>query len=85
MIPILHLVMLSIVLTLGFVFAYLAIHERDLLRAVVYSAGQAVMYVIAFYLLLAPDIVLAYAAVGVGIYSAVMIMAIKKTERYEEV
>lgn len=85
MIPVLHLVMLSIVLTLGFVFAYLAIHEKDLLKAVVFSAGQAAMYVIAFYLLLVPDIVLAYAAVGVGIYSAVMIIAIKKTERYEKV
>ncbi len=84
MIPILHLSLISIVLTLGMVFAYLAISERDLLKAIVYSAGQAAMYVIAFYLLMAPDIVLAYAAVGVGVYSAVMIIAVKKTERYEK-
>lgn len=83
--PAIHLAMLSLVLTLGFIFAYLAIHERDLLKAIAYSAGQAAMYVIAFYLLLAPDIVLAYAAIGVGVYSAVMIIAVKKTERYEEV
>ncbi len=84
MIPILHLSLISIVLTLGMVFAYLAISERDLLKAIVYSSGQAAMYVIAFYLLMAPDIVLAYAAVGVGVYSAVMIIAVKKTERYEK-
>lgn len=83
--PVIHLAMLSLVLTLGFIFAYLAIHERDLLKAIAYSAGQAAMYVIAFYLLLVPDIVLAYAAIGVGVYSAVMIIAVKKTERYEEV
>ncbi len=84
MILLLHLTLISIVLTLGMIFAYLAISEKDLLKAIVYSAGQAAMYVIVFYLLMAPDIVLAYAAIGVGVYSAVMIVAVKKTERYEK-
>lgn len=78
-----HLLMLSILITLAFIFAYLAIVERDLIKAVVFSAAQAVTYCIIFYLLMAPDIVLAYAAIGVGIYSAVLIFAIKKTERFE--
>ena len=43
------------------------------------------MFTLAYYLLMAPDIVLAYVAVGVGIYSVVLLFAISKTERYEVV
>ncbi len=82
---ILHLIMLVLMMSIGFIFAFLAIMEKDLLKAVIFSAGQAAAYVIVYYLLMSPDIVLAYAAIGVGIYSAVMIIAIKKTERYEKV
>ncbi|HDD25690.1 MAG TPA: DUF4040 domain-containing protein, partial [Acidilobales archaeon] len=38
-----------------------------------------------FYLLAAPDIVLAYVAIAVGIYTAIMLFLIRKTESYEEV
>jgi len=82
---ILHLVMLAISLTLAMIFAYLAIISKDLLMAVVFSAAQSVFYALVFYLLLAPDIVLAFVAVSVGIYSALLIFIIRKTERYEKV
>lgn len=78
-------ILLAFSLTLALVFAYLAIMERDLIRAIVYSATQSVAFAYAYYLLFAPDIVLAYIAVGVGIYSIILIFAISKTERYEEV
>ncbi len=85
MIMIIHLVMLALMLSLALVFAYLAIVERDLLKAVVFSAAQTIAYAITYYLLMVPDIVLAYVAVAVGIYSALLVFAVKKTERYEEV
>ena len=85
MLMIIHLVMLALMLSLALVFAYLAIVERDLLKAVVFSAAQTIAYAIAYYLLMVPDIVLAYVAVAVGIYSALLVFAVKKTERYEEV
>ncbi|RKZ01360.1 MAG: sodium:proton antiporter [Candidatus Hydrothermota bacterium] len=78
-----HLVILAISVLIGLVFSYLAITERDLLKAVGFSAIQAVAYAIAFYLLMAPDIVLAYVAISVGIYSALLIFLIRKTGRYE--
>ncbi|WP_297536143.1 hydrogenase subunit MbhD domain-containing protein [Thermococcus sp.] len=80
-----HLAILSITALIGLVFSYLAITERDLLKAVAYSAVQAIAYAIIFYLLMAPDIVLAYVAIAVGIYSALLIFVIGKTGRYEVV
>ncbi|NJE43162.1 hydrogenase subunit MbhD domain-containing protein [Thermococcus sp. GR6] len=80
-----HLLILAIVAVLGMVFSYLAITEKDLLKAVGFSAVQAIAYAIAFYILMAPDIVLAYVAIAVGIYSALLVFVISKTERYEVV
>jgi len=62
---------------------YLAIIECDLLVAILYSAIQSVMFALLYYLLLSPDIVLVYVPVAVGLYPLLMILLIKKTERYE--
>jgi len=79
------LLMLLITVIIGLIFSYLAIIEKDLLKAIGFSAIQAIAYAIAFYILMAPDIVLAYVAVAVGIYSALLIFVVSKTERYEVV
>ncbi|WP_048147037.1 hydrogenase subunit MbhD domain-containing protein [Pyrococcus abyssi] len=79
----LHLIILLVMVLIGFVFSYLAITERDLLKAVGFSAIQAIAYAIAFYILMAPDIVLAYIAIAVGIYSALLVFVVSKTGRYE--
>jgi len=79
------LLMLLITVIIGLIFSYLAIIEKDLLKAIGFSAVQAIAYAIAFYILMAPDIVLAYVAVAVGIYSALLIFVVSKTERYEVV
>ncbi|NJE26965.1 DUF4040 domain-containing protein [Thermococcus sp. MV5] len=78
-----HLLMLLITVIIGLIFSYLAIIEKDLLKAIGFSAVQAIAYAIAFYILMAPDIVLAYVAVAVGIYSALLVFVVSKTERYE--
>ncbi|MCD6503316.1 MAG: DUF4040 domain-containing protein [Euryarchaeota archaeon] len=80
-----HLVILAMSMILGFMFSYLAIMEEDLLKAVIYSAGQGVMFSIAFYILMAPDVLLAYIAIAIGIYTALLIFVISKTERKEVV
>ncbi|MEM4005487.1 MAG: hydrogenase subunit MbhD domain-containing protein, partial [Desulfurococcaceae archaeon] len=43
---------------------YLAIKERDLVKAVVYSALQSSFYAVLYYFLMAPDIVLVYLPVA---------------------
>ncbi len=78
-----HLFILAVAMIIGLIFSYLAIVEKDLLRAIGYSAVQAIAYTIVFYLLMAPDIVLAYVAIAVGVYSALLVFVVSKTERYE--
>jgi len=78
-----HLIVLAIVVSFGFVFSYLAMKEHDLLKALALSSVQSTFFALGFYILAAPDIVLAYLAIAVGAYTALVILAISKTERYE--
>ncbi len=77
--------LLVVAFSLALVFTYKTLVERDLIKAIIYSAGQAVAYGLALIVLMAPDLALAYMAVGVGIYSALFLLVASKTERYEEV
>lgn len=63
---------------------YMAIKERDLVRAVIYSALQSGFYAILYYFLMAPDIVLVYLPVAVGLIPGVLFILISKTERWEK-
>ncbi len=83
MLTLLHLIMLSVILACSFVVIYLLVFERDLLKMVVLSAAQSSLYVLALYILMVPDVALAYVAVAVGVYTALLMLAVKKTERYE--
>jgi uncharacterized MnhB-related membrane protein len=69
---------------LSVVAVYLAIVERDLIKAVIYSALQSGFYAVLYYLLMAPDIVLVYLPVAVGLIPGVFIVLISKTERWEK-
>jgi len=63
---------------------YLAMIERDLVKAVIYSAIQSTLYSLLFYLLMAPDIVLVYLPVSVGLIPGVFLLLISRTERREK-
>ncbi|MGC9181630.1 hydrogenase subunit MbhD domain-containing protein [Thermogladius sp. KZ2Tp1] len=62
---------------------YLALVERDLVKAVIYSAIQSVFYSLLFYLFMSPDIVLVYLPVAGGVLPALLLVLISKTERFE--
>ncbi len=78
------LLIIAYLATIAVVFTYKAIVEKDLIKAIVYSAGQSVAYAIAYATLLAPDIMLAYIAIGVGVYSIILLYVVLKTSRFEE-
>jgi len=61
-----------------------AVMDRDLVKAIAYSAIQSIAYAIIYALLLAPDILIVYLAVGAGIYPVLMLYAVSKTRRFEE-
>jgi uncharacterized MnhB-related membrane protein len=80
---IIYLIM-AVVSLLSVVAVYLAIVEKDLIKAVIYSALQSGFYAVLYYLLMAPDIVLVYLPVAVGLIPGVLIVLISKTERWEK-
>jgi len=57
---------------------------RDLIAAVVACAAVSLIASTLFYLLQAPDVAMAEAAIGAGLTTAIFVIAIKKTGRYEE-
>ncbi|WP_048149633.1 DUF4040 domain-containing protein [Palaeococcus ferrophilus] len=63
--------------------AYLTITMRDLLSAVIASAAMSLLLSLEFYMLHAPDVAIAEAAVGAGVVTAVVVYGIAKTERWE--
>jgi len=61
----------------------MAVRERDLVKAAIYSALQSTAYALMYFLFMAPDLVLVYAAVSVGIYPLITLLVIKRVGRYE--
>jgi len=80
---ILPIILLITASLLSLVFVYMAVTERDLLKAIVFSAGQSISYAILLQSMSTPDIVMTYVTVSVGLYSALVLFVISKTERFE--
>ena len=57
---------------------------RDLISAVIAAALVSLAAAILFYFLQAPDVAMAEAAIGAALTTAIFIVAIRRTERYEE-
>jgi len=76
--------LMAVAAVTSIVFTYLAVVEKNLVQAVVFSAVQSTMYALIYFLLMAPDIVLVYLPVGVGIYPAIVLLLIKKTDKVDE-
>jgi uncharacterized MnhB-related membrane protein len=57
---------------------------RDLMNAVIASCLVSLIAAILFYFLQAPDVAMAEAAIGAALVTAVFIIAIGRTKRYEE-
>lgn len=74
---------LAVMSTIALIFTYLAVIQKDLVKAIIYSAVESGAYLMVFYLLMGTDLALAYVAIGIGIYPAVVFFLVKKTERYE--
>lgn len=79
MIEIIHiLVLIGLVIT-----AVLIIWQKDLIAAAVTFAAFSFLLSIEFYILQAPDVAIAEAAVGAGVSTAIFIIAIRGTHSQE--
>ena len=56
---------------------------KDLMNAVIACAAVSLIASLLFYLLDAPDVAMAEAAIGAGLTTAIFVLAVRKTERYE--
>jgi energy-converting hydrogenase B subunit D len=63
--------------------AYLVVKERDLVIAALLLLAQGVVYSLLHYLLMAPDLLITYIPVSVGITPLLLFLLLKKTERAE--
>ena len=63
--------------------AAIALWKRDLIQSVIFLAVMSMLLSLEFYMLRAPDVAIAEAAIGAGLATAVYIVAINRTERLE--
>ena len=64
--------------------AILVFHFKDLLAAALASGLFSFLISLEFYILQAPDVAISQAAIGAGLTTAIFIVAIRSTKRYEE-
>ncbi len=76
------LVLLLILIMIGA--ALFSVVQKDLILAVIGTSVISVVLSVLFYLLQAPDVALTEAAIGVALSTIIFVIAIKKTDRYEE-
>jgi uncharacterized MnhB-related membrane protein len=78
------MIFVSLLVLLMLIAAMAAAYFKDLVNAVIAMALVSFIAAILFYYLQAPDVAMAEAAIGAALVTAIFIIAIRKTERYEE-
>ena len=73
------LILLGLIITGALVVAF-----KDLLAAAIAFAAFRLLLAIEFYILQAPDVAIAEAGIGAGLTTAIFIIAIRGTKRFEE-
>jgi len=76
----LHIIVLSGIIAS----AVLVVRMKDLISAVIALAAASLLISLEFFILQAPDVAIAEAAVGAGLTTAIIVFAIKATRRREE-
>ena len=78
------LLMQALILVGLIVTGVLIVAFKDLLAAAIASAAFSLLLSLEFYILQAPDVAIAEAGIGAGLTTAIFIIAIRGTKRYEE-
>ncbi|MCD6232471.1 DUF4040 domain-containing protein [Candidatus Aerophobetes bacterium] len=75
--------MIIFILILTIIMAIFALQFKNLLNAVIVLAVFSLLLSLIFYLLHAPDVAIAEAAVGAGVATTLFVVVIGKTKRKE--
>jgi len=73
------LILLGLIVT-----GVLIVASKDLLAAAIAFAAFSLLLSLEFYVLQAPDVAIAEAGIGAGLTTAIFIIAIRGTKRFEE-
>jgi len=76
----LHLLTLSLILISG----VMAVSFRDLLSSVISLAALSLLLSLEFFLLQAPDVAIAEAAIAAALTTAIFVLTLNRTRRKEE-
>ncbi len=63
---------------------WLAVRLRDLLTSIIALAALSLLLSLEFYILQAPDVAIAEAAIAAGLSTAIFVLTIRRTRRREE-
>ena len=77
-------ILVLVLVVVQLIAALFSVWQKDLLLAVLGTSAVSVVLSALFYLLQAPDVALTEAAIGVALSTIIFVIAIKKTDRYEE-
>jgi energy-converting hydrogenase B subunit D len=77
-------IIVIIIVLLMIISAVAASIFKDLMNAVIASCIVSLIAAILFFLLHAPDVAMAEAAIGAALVTGVFVIAVKKTKRFEE-
>jgi len=78
------MIIVSVLVLLMLIAAIAASIFKDLLNAVIAACLVSLIAAILFYFLQAPDVAMAEASIGAALVTAVFVVAIRRTKRYEE-
>jgi len=79
-----NVIIATVLVLVMLVAAIAALIFKDLLNAVIASSVVSLIAAVIFYFLQAPDVAMAEAAIGAALVTAIFIIAIRRTKRFEE-
>jgi uncharacterized MnhB-related membrane protein len=78
------LILSALAATLALVSTVMVIYEKDVARSVMLAGVESVFYALVLAVFLAPDLLIAYVAIGLGLNTAILLYVLSRGERYEE-
>ncbi len=78
------IIVVSLLVILMLIAAIAALIYKDLISAVIAACMVSLIAAVLFYFLQAPDVAMAEASIGAALVTAIFIIAIRRTKRYEE-
>jgi uncharacterized MnhB-related membrane protein len=73
--------MIAIILGMLIILSVFILLSRDLLHGILALSAFSLISAMLFYILRAPDVAITEAAVGAGVYTFILVWAIKATDR----